>query len=280
MPESLRDISVVSLKTASDRCLGFVDGPNLYTYVRQNPWTAFDPEGLEALAQGDVNQIRAAISAISGTKLGQTDYGKHLTTVLTSMLKSGNIDKEAYKGGPGSMDWKQGQYNRDSDKLTLNKNMFDAPGQLPALLGHEGTHKLQGDQNKTRPITREMEYEAFTVEDTVTSSLNKSEMRSRSQLEQYVDMTYGSLEKAGGKYEKTKNFNQVEASAREAYIENQKPATPTQIGSEGGVPKWEFPDGTVRKGGTTSEPPSTDAPVVARNTPTPKAKTWDDKESK
>lgn len=25
---------------------GFVDGPNLYCYVRQNPWTAFDPEGL------------------------------------------------------------------------------------------------------------------------------------------------------------------------------------------------------------------------------------------
>ncbi len=27
---------------------GFVDGPNLYTYVRQNPWTKFDPEGLRA----------------------------------------------------------------------------------------------------------------------------------------------------------------------------------------------------------------------------------------
>ncbi|BCU78559.1 RHS repeat-associated core domain-containing protein [Luteolibacter sp. LG18] len=25
---------------------GFVDGPNVYTYVRQNPWTKFDPEGL------------------------------------------------------------------------------------------------------------------------------------------------------------------------------------------------------------------------------------------
>jgi RHS repeat-associated protein len=25
---------------------GFVDGPNVYTYVAQNPWTAFDPEGL------------------------------------------------------------------------------------------------------------------------------------------------------------------------------------------------------------------------------------------
>jgi RHS repeat-associated protein len=26
---------------------GFVDGPNLYAYVRQNPWTKFDPEGLD-----------------------------------------------------------------------------------------------------------------------------------------------------------------------------------------------------------------------------------------
>ncbi|MCW1917126.1 hypothetical protein OJ996_26325, partial [Luteolibacter sp. GHJ8] len=25
---------------------GFVDGPNVYAYVRQNPWSAFDPEGL------------------------------------------------------------------------------------------------------------------------------------------------------------------------------------------------------------------------------------------
>ena len=30
---------------------GFVDGPNLYTYVRQNPWTHFDPHGL---AEGDL----------------------------------------------------------------------------------------------------------------------------------------------------------------------------------------------------------------------------------
>ena len=28
--------------------LGFVDGPNVYTYVTQNPWTFFDPLGLEA----------------------------------------------------------------------------------------------------------------------------------------------------------------------------------------------------------------------------------------
>lgn len=28
--------------------LGFVDGANVYTYVRQNPWTAFDPLGLQS----------------------------------------------------------------------------------------------------------------------------------------------------------------------------------------------------------------------------------------
>jgi RHS repeat-associated protein len=33
--------------------LGNVDGPNVYCYVRQNPWTAFDPEGLWGI--GDSN---------------------------------------------------------------------------------------------------------------------------------------------------------------------------------------------------------------------------------
>ena len=36
--------------------LGFVDGPNVYTYVRQNPWSAFDPYGLnEVTVSGGVN---------------------------------------------------------------------------------------------------------------------------------------------------------------------------------------------------------------------------------
>jgi len=39
---------------------GFVDGPNLYAYVRQNPWSAFDPEGLETVAQHTANAQWAA----------------------------------------------------------------------------------------------------------------------------------------------------------------------------------------------------------------------------
>ena len=40
-----RDLETGSFITRDP--LGFVDGPNLYSYVRQNPWTAFDPEGLQ-----------------------------------------------------------------------------------------------------------------------------------------------------------------------------------------------------------------------------------------
>jgi len=40
-----RDLETGSFITRDP--LGFVDGPNMYTYVRQNPWTMFDPHGLE-----------------------------------------------------------------------------------------------------------------------------------------------------------------------------------------------------------------------------------------
>jgi len=39
-----RDLNTGTFTTADPA--GFVDGPNLYAYVRQNPWTHFDPEGL------------------------------------------------------------------------------------------------------------------------------------------------------------------------------------------------------------------------------------------
>ena len=33
--------------------LGFIDGPNVYTYVNQNPWTKFDPQGLMTTDSSD-----------------------------------------------------------------------------------------------------------------------------------------------------------------------------------------------------------------------------------
>ena len=57
---------------------GMVDGPNVYTYVRQNPWTKFDPLGLredkpskEEVTQGE----RIAVASYWNTK-GEGDRAK------------------------------------------------------------------------------------------------------------------------------------------------------------------------------------------------------------
>jgi len=49
--------------------LGFVDGPNVYTYVVQNPWTMFDPLGLNRMTPGKTaahNRARAQWKADGG----------------------------------------------------------------------------------------------------------------------------------------------------------------------------------------------------------------------
>jgi len=37
---------------------GFVDGPNVYTYVRQNPWSKFDPDGLRAETAKETKELK------------------------------------------------------------------------------------------------------------------------------------------------------------------------------------------------------------------------------
>ncbi len=44
---------------------GFVDGPNLYAYVRQNPWTFFDPLGLQTSERkAQMEKAKAGLSII------------------------------------------------------------------------------------------------------------------------------------------------------------------------------------------------------------------------
>ena len=53
--------------------LGFVDGPNVYTYVNQNPWTKFDPLGLWETGSywGDVGEVfKGYGTSIKNTAVG------------------------------------------------------------------------------------------------------------------------------------------------------------------------------------------------------------------
>ena len=78
--------------------LGMVDGPNEYAYVRQNPWSKFDPEGL--FTADDVIRWTGAGPVLDGvnntfygtlwTASRAADYGQHF-------LLGGSWDQEAQK---------------------------------------------------------------------------------------------------------------------------------------------------------------------------------------
>ncbi len=65
-----RDLETGAFITADP--LGFVDGPNMYAYVRQNPWTKFDPEGLWETDSylGDVAQVWKGYGQAVGDVVG------------------------------------------------------------------------------------------------------------------------------------------------------------------------------------------------------------------
>ena len=83
---------------------GFVDGPNLYTYVRQNPWSAFDPEGLflkaawNWVAEGTVANAErlkgAAVGGATAVKEGVTSTAKAVVDLPSNLWEAGKIATE------------------------------------------------------------------------------------------------------------------------------------------------------------------------------------------
>jgi RHS repeat-associated protein len=84
---------------------GFVDGPNVYTYVRQNPWTAFDPLGLSETwpwqwgSTGFWGKTLTVVSApvhaifdVTAVSLGEpiAEFGGALVDTQNSALEAGN----------------------------------------------------------------------------------------------------------------------------------------------------------------------------------------------
>jgi RHS repeat-associated protein len=78
--------------------LGFVDGPNVYTYVVQNPWTKFDPLGLQgartysaavnaAKAQGRENMK----NTLGGGLAGVQNFGISSVQAVGFVLSGGEI---------------------------------------------------------------------------------------------------------------------------------------------------------------------------------------------
>ena len=90
---------------------GFVDGPNLYAYVRQNPWTAWDPEGLCGWADPGGNyfkhQMRMQQDSNYAGQVGQANQqalaaGGRAAAYGAASLADGVVNSfVAIFGGPG-----------------------------------------------------------------------------------------------------------------------------------------------------------------------------------
>lgn len=102
--------------------LGFVDGPNMYAYVIQNPWSKFDPEGLESRKGHDDYEVKGK--------------GHHEVPVETwkenkfSKDVQGELDKVTIDA-KGHNYSGHGQYNKRVDEITkdyIAKSKMDPSG--------------------------------------------------------------------------------------------------------------------------------------------------------
>ena len=81
--------------------LGFVDGPNMYAYVRQNPWAKFDLEGLFEIYVHTAGSGHTGASFGEGKSRTNFDFGRYSGKYNWSMYSGPNVLKET-TGAPGA----------------------------------------------------------------------------------------------------------------------------------------------------------------------------------
>jgi len=134
---------------------GFVDGPNLYTYVRQNPWTGFDPEGLETKQQLEDEQkaldhaYQASKDAINNDQKATNEekaaglqsldeiYSKHKSDIQKRIGKLEQSAKDvarAYGGKPEDYEGKLDDSDPQIQQMMAELDSLDSRGMKDAFL--------------------------------------------------------------------------------------------------------------------------------------------------
>jgi RHS repeat-associated protein len=128
---------------------GFVNGPNLYTYVNQNPWTKFDPEGLwfgadDAIAAGGGALISVGIQGLADLWHGHLSSYKDYAAAAVggaaageAGLYSGGLASGAAYGAASNLT-KQGLNNLDGTQHGLNVKSLAADTAVGAVAGKVG----------------------------------------------------------------------------------------------------------------------------------------------
>lgn len=144
--------------------MGFVDGPNLYAYVVQNPWTSFDPEGLWTVDAPSLQQIMdtakqlgpaapaaaavvspvvspgvVAVAAAGGGTLGTVAAGT--TAGVRGMQRAGNIMEYGNPYGPDG-----GMSNMGGTTGSPSKNSPEYGTATPAGANSDDQQKYSQDK--------------------------------------------------------------------------------------------------------------------------------------
>jgi RHS repeat-associated protein len=144
---------------------GFIDGPNLYTYVKQNPWSKFDPKGLkfdDEQFDSEKNQMKNWDN-LSGKQRDILSKNNQTQQNYDSQVSKFNHNLEKMRFTPtGSALYEKIKNNERMVNITLfeNKNVASSvgrnstnvsintmegitPGPLYQTLGHEFFHVHQ-----------------------------------------------------------------------------------------------------------------------------------------
>ena len=131
---------------------GFVDGPNLYCYVRQNPWTSFDPEGLKIVIREMTPDQKTAFDAMLAKAKKSPTFQKEWKaaqdskqTIEIGMETDQNrkwFKSDAQHRGltTTEMDDSNGVKIVVSLRTPLPEDKKDVGGVTPGYLGHELQH--------------------------------------------------------------------------------------------------------------------------------------------
>jgi RHS repeat-associated protein len=130
--------------------LGFVDGPNEYTYVIDNPWTHFDPEGLD-----------------TDDQLHQKQQSKQAEVNSARESAKNALTPAARKADEKQADKLQGQLDKINDRISKLENSAKALKDVASLLSEKTGDHNEGDN----AIAAKLEAKAGSLDDVKDAGL-------------------------------------------------------------------------------------------------------------
>jgi len=149
--------------------LGLVDGPNVYCYVRQNPWTAFDPEGLwgtvdhnapaptgimrffsahhYAMLNARGYRVGRDVMRMNQLRVAGTKAAMVAPPVVAPLIVGAAMTAPAVAAAPeAAVAWAASRYPLATATTIATTTFLEATGQLPFALPSPKSRSFSGSQ--------------------------------------------------------------------------------------------------------------------------------------